>query len=153
MDVLRGNETRLLKQRAEAMPRDDPRAEALLCGGHCPFANRFHLTISQQLRFTSEELTTALARKLGPVIPQLPTAVDMPLSNNPNSARKATGSYGDHVRTFHDTLLAYILDELNAAGVSFRGGPGISKNKNSHIESPRTSQTTNIGSSRVSSLA
>ncbi len=28
MDVLRGNEARLLKQRAEAMPRDDPRAEA-----------------------------------------------------------------------------------------------------------------------------
>ena len=68
MDVLRGNEARLLKQRAEAMPRDDPRAEALLCGGHCLFANRFPLTISQHLRFTSGEFTTALARKLGLVI-------------------------------------------------------------------------------------
>jgi hypothetical protein len=43
MDVLRGNEARPLKRRAEAMPRDDPRAEALLCGGHCPFSNRFPL--------------------------------------------------------------------------------------------------------------
>ena len=88
MDVLRGNEARLLKQRAEAMPRDDPRAEALLCGGYCPFANRFPLTISQHIRFTSGEFTTALARKLGLVIPQLLTAAGMPLSNNPNSARK-----------------------------------------------------------------
>ncbi len=36
MDVLRGNEARLLKQRAEAMPRVDPRAETLLYGGRCP---------------------------------------------------------------------------------------------------------------------
>ena len=90
-------------------------------GGHRPFANRFPLTISQHLRFTSGELTTALARKLGIVIPQLLTAVGMPLSNNPNSARKVgdalghvyttvTGANGDHVRTFHDTVLAYIFD-------------------------------------------
>ncbi len=46
MDVLRGNEARPLKQRTEAMSRDDPRAEALLCGGHRPFANRIPLTIS-----------------------------------------------------------------------------------------------------------
>ena len=65
LDVLRGNEARLLNQRAEAMPRDDPRAEALLCGGHCPFANRFPLTISQHLRFTAGEFTTALAARLG----------------------------------------------------------------------------------------
>ncbi len=58
----------LLNQRAEAMPRDDPRAEALLCGGHYPFANRFPLTISQHMRFTSGEFTTALARKLGLVM-------------------------------------------------------------------------------------
>jgi hypothetical protein len=51
MDVLRGNEARLLKQRAEAMPRDNPRAEALLCGGQSPFPNRFPLTISQHIRF------------------------------------------------------------------------------------------------------
>jgi hypothetical protein len=80
MDVLRGNEAGLLKQRAEAMPRDDPRAEALFCGGHhCPFANRFPFIISQHLRFPSGEFTTALARKLGLVIPQLLTAVGMPL--------------------------------------------------------------------------
>ncbi len=88
MDVLRGNKAMLLEQRAEAMPRDDPRAEALLCGGHCIFANRFPLTISQQLRLTSGEFTTALARKLGLVNPQLLTAVGMPLSNNTNSARE-----------------------------------------------------------------
>ena len=33
MDKLRGNEARLLKQRAEAMPRDDPRAEAFFVDG------------------------------------------------------------------------------------------------------------------------
>ena len=71
MDVLRGNDARLLKQRADAMPRDDPSAEALLCGGHCPFANWSPLTISQHLRVTSGEFATALARKLGLVIPQL----------------------------------------------------------------------------------
>ncbi len=88
MDVLRGNEARILKQRAEAMPRDDPSAEEFLCEGHCPFANRLPLTISQHLRFTSGEFTTGLARKLGLVIPQLLTAAGMWLSNNPNSARK-----------------------------------------------------------------
>jgi hypothetical protein len=55
MDVLRGNETRPLKQRAETMPRDGPRAEALSCGGLCSFVNRFPLTISQHLRFTLGE--------------------------------------------------------------------------------------------------
>ncbi len=59
MDVLRGNEARLLKQRAKAMPRDDPRAEALMCGRHCPFANRFPLTISHHLRFISGEFNTS----------------------------------------------------------------------------------------------
>jgi hypothetical protein len=34
MDELRGNEARLLKQRAEAMPRDDPRAEAFCVDGN-----------------------------------------------------------------------------------------------------------------------
>ena len=114
------------------MPRDDPRTEALLCGRLCPFANRFPLTISQHLRFTSGEFTTALARKLGLVIPQLLTAIGMPLSNNTNSARKlgdafghayttVTGANGDHVRTFHGTVLAYLFDELKAAGISFQG--------------------------------
>ncbi len=86
MDVLRGNEARPLKQRAKAMPRDDPRAEALLCGGHCPFANRFALTISKHLRFSWGEFTTALARNLGLVIPQLLTAVGMPLSSQVKSS-------------------------------------------------------------------
>ena len=133
MDALRGNEARLLNQRAEAMPRDDPRAEALLCGGHCPFANQFPLTIAQHLRFTSGEFTTALNRKLGLPIPQLRTAVGMPLSNNTNSARKVgdayghayttvTGASGDHVRTLHDTILAYVFDDLDNAGIPFKGG-------------------------------
>ena len=74
------SEARLLKQRSDAMPRDDPSAEALLCGEHFPFDNRFSMTISQHLRFTPGEFTTALARKLGLVIPQLLTAVGMPLS-------------------------------------------------------------------------
>ena len=68
----------------------------------------------------------------------------MPLSNNTNRARKVgdafghayttvTGANGDHVRTFHDTVLAYLFDELKAAGNFFRGGPGNStKNTFSH---------------------
>ena len=95
-----------------------PRAEALLCGGHCPFANRFPLTISQHLRFTSGVFTTALARKLSLVIPQLLTAVGMPLSNNTNSARKVgdalghayttvTGASCNHVQILYGTVLAY----------------------------------------------
>ena len=88
MDELRTNEAKLLKQRAEALPRDDPRAEAFLSGGGCPFANRFPLAISADIRFTSGEFITALGRKLGLPIPLLLPAVGMPLSNNPNSARK-----------------------------------------------------------------
>jgi hypothetical protein len=34
LDELRGNEAKLLKQRAEAMPRDDPRAEAFCVDGN-----------------------------------------------------------------------------------------------------------------------
>ncbi len=102
------------------------------------------LTISQHLRFTSGELTTALARKLGLFIPQLLTAVGMPLSNNPNSASKVgdafghayttvTGAKGDHAQTFHAIVLAYLFDDLKAAGIPFRGGPGNStKNSFSH---------------------
>jgi hypothetical protein len=145
------------------MPRDDPRAEALLCGEHCPFVNRFPLAISQHLRFTSGEFTTALARKLGLVIPQLLTSIGMPLSNNTNSARKVgdafghayttvTGANGDHVRTFHETVLAYLFDEFKAAGIFFRGGPGNPTKTHAHIAFPRTSQTVNIGTSRASSL-
>jgi hypothetical protein len=163
MDVLRGNEARPLNQRAKAMPGDEPRAEALLCGGHCPFANRLPLTISQHLRFTSGEFTTALARQLGLVIPQLLTAVGMPLSNNPNSARKVrdafghanttvTGARGDHVRTLHDTVLAYLFEDLKAAGIPFRGGPGNSTKTYSRIAFPRTSPTVTIGTSSASSL-
>jgi hypothetical protein len=161
MDVLRGSEARPLKQRAEAMPRDDPRAEALLCGGHRPFANRFPLTIPQHMRFTSREFTTALARKFCLVIPQLFTAIGMPLSNNTNSARKVgdafghayttvTRANGNHVRTFHDAVLAYLFDK--AAAIIFRGGPGNSTKTYSHIAFSRTSQTVNIGTSRASSL-
>ncbi len=61
--------------------------------------------------------------------------------NNTNSARMVgdafghayttvTGANGDHVRTLHDTVLAYIFDELKAAGIFFRGGPGNSTKKN-----------------------
>ena len=116
--------------------------------GHCPFANRFPLTISQHLLFTSGEFTTALARKLGLVIPQLLTAVGMPLSNNPSSARKVgdalghayttteTGAKGDHVRALHGSVLAYLFGDLKAAGIPFRGGPGKStKKKFSHCMS------------------
>jgi hypothetical protein len=64
----------------------------------------------------------------------------MPLSNNPNSATKvgdafghayttATGANGDHVRIFHDTVLAYLFDELKAARNFFLGGPGNSTKK------------------------
>ncbi len=68
----------------------------------------------------------------------------MPLSNNTNSARKVgdafghayttvTGENGDHVRTLHDTVLAYVFEELNTARISFQGGLGNStKNKFSH---------------------
>ena len=149
MNVLRGNEARLLKQRAEAMQRDDPRAEALLCGGHRPFANRFPLTISLHLRLTSGEFTTALARKLGLVIHQLLTAVGMPLSNNTNSARKVgdafghayttvTGANGDHVRTLHDTVLACVSDNFDAARIFFQGGLGKSTKTHSHIAFSKT---------------
>ncbi len=57
----------------------------------------------------------------------------MPLSNNTNSARKVgdafghayttvTGANGDHVRTLHDTILAYVFDDLDSAGIPFKGG-------------------------------
>ena len=70
----------------------------------------------------------------------------MPLSNNTNSARKVgdafghdayttvTGANGDHVRTLHDTVLAYLSDELDAAGISFQGGLGKSS-KNTFSQS------------------
>jgi len=135
MDELRGNEARLLKQRAEAMARDDPRAEAFLCGWQCPFANRFPLTISKELRFTPGEFITALGRKLGLPIPQLLTAVGVPLSNNSNSAKKVgdayghayttvTGAKGDHVRTLHDAIVAQLCESAGSAGVPFKGGYG-----------------------------
>ncbi len=38
-----------------------------------------------------------------------------------------TGANGDHVRTFHDTVLAYLFDELKAAGIFFRGGRKLYK--------------------------
>ena len=114
------------------------------------------MTISQHLRFTSGEFTTALARTLGLVIPQLLTAVGMPLSNNTNSARKVgdafghayttvTGANGDHVRTFHETVLAYLFDEFKAAGIFFRGGPENStKNTISHCISQNLTGRDNI---------
>ncbi len=57
----------------------------------------------------------------------------MPLSNNTKSARKVddafdhiytsvTGAKGDHVRTLHDIVMAYVSDELDATCVSFQGG-------------------------------
>jgi hypothetical protein len=82
MDELRGNEARLLNQRAEAMPRDDPRAEAFLCGWQCPFANRFPLTISSEVRLTSGEFTTALCRKMGLPVPLLLTAVGVQVKSS-----------------------------------------------------------------------
>ncbi len=164
MDVLRGNEARLLKQHAEAMPRDDPRAEALLCEGHCPFVNRFPLTISQHLRFKSGEFTTALARKLGLDIPQLLTAVGTPLSNNPNKKvgdafghayTTVTGANGDHVRTFHDTVLAYIFDYLGSSKPRVSPSEAAQETlqkTHSRIAFPRISQTVTIGTSRAFSL-
>ena len=135
MDELRGNEARLLRQRAEAMPRDDPRAEAFLCGWQCPFANRFPLTISPEVRFTSGEFITALCRKMGLPIPLLLTAVGVQLSNNANCVTKVgdayghayttvTGAKGDHVRTLHDTILAYLIDSVASAGIPCKGGFG-----------------------------
>jgi hypothetical protein len=135
MDELRGNEAKLLKQRAEAMPRDDPRAEAFLCGWQCPFANRFPLTISSEVRLTSGEFTTALCRKMGLPVPLLLTAVGVQLSNNANSAKKVgdayghayttvTGAKGDHVRTLHDTILAYLIESVASAGIPHKGGFG-----------------------------
>ncbi len=64
----------------------------------------------------------------------------MPLSNNTNSARKggdACGhayttvqrASGDHVRTLHDTILAYVFDDLDNAGIPFKGGRGNSTKK------------------------
>ena len=90
--------------------------------------------------FTSGEFTTALNRKLGLPIPQLRTAVGMPLSNNTNSARKVgdacghayttvQGASGDHVRTIHDTILAYVFDYFVNAGIPFKGGRGNSTKK------------------------
>ena len=37
MDVLRGNDARLLKQRAEAMPRDDPPSRGIIVWRALPF--------------------------------------------------------------------------------------------------------------------
>jgi hypothetical protein len=66
----------------------------------------------------------------------------MPLSNNLNSARKVgdafghayttvTGAKGDHVRAFHDTVLAYLFDDLKAAG-SEAAQEALQKNTFSH---------------------
>ncbi len=65
---------------------------------------------------------------------------------------KLTGANGDHVRIFHDTVLAYLFDEFKAAGIFFRGGPGNSTKTHFHIAFPRTSQNVNFGTSRASSL-
>ena len=87
------------------------------------------------MRFTSGEFITALGRKLGLPIPLLLPAVGMPLSNNPNSARKVgdayghayttvTGARGDHVRRLHDMILAYLCDSVGSAEIPYKGGFG-----------------------------
>jgi hypothetical protein len=35
-----------------------------------------------------------------------------------------TGANRDHVRTLHDTILAYVFDDLDNAGIPFKGGRG-----------------------------
>jgi hypothetical protein len=94
MGELRGNEAMFLEDRSKALPWVDPRAEAFLCGGKCPFANRFHMGISNELRFTQGEFTAALCRKFGLHIPQLFSDVGVQLSNNANSARKVGDAFG-----------------------------------------------------------
>jgi hypothetical protein len=38
--------------------------------------------------------------------------------------KTVTGANGDHVRTLHNTVMAYVSDDLDAAGISFQGGLG-----------------------------
>ena len=68
-------------------------------------------------------------------VPLLLTAVGVQLSNNANSAKKVgdayghayttvTGAKGDHVRTLHDTILAYLIESVASAGIPHKGGFG-----------------------------
>ncbi len=86
------------------------------------------MTIESELRLTPGEFTTALCRKLGLPVPLLLTAVGVQLSNNASSAKKVgdayghayttvTGAKGDHVRTLHDTTLAFLIESVASAGI------------------------------------
>jgi hypothetical protein len=64
------------------------------------------------------------------------------------------GAIGDHVRTLYDTILAYVFDDLDNAGIPFKGGRGKSTKKaHSAIVFIRTSHLLmTSGTSRASSL-
>ena len=74
-------------------------------------------TILPEVRFTSGEFITALCRKMGLPIPLLLSAVG-------HAYTTVTGAKGDHVRTLHDTILAYLIDSVASAGNPCKGGFG-----------------------------
>jgi hypothetical protein len=124
----------LLVQRAEALPKSDPRRWAFFAARDNPTTRVLleGLPVPNML-LTTSEFRESFATLFGISSPSCAGDVTKRILNNPNSYQRtvdkhgfnlktAGGVKGDHIRDFHDTIVQTLINSISQAGIPHTGG-------------------------------
>jgi hypothetical protein len=135
--------------RALHLPRNDPRRLSFLSSGIDKFSNSIlEAPPDKLIKFSHSEFREAITNHFGLPSPICSSIIGKKIKNNPNSKQLHVDAYGfnlktiqgangDHIRSFHDNIVATISQSLTLAAISHRGGPyRTCKDLFSHLLNP-----------------
>jgi hypothetical protein len=138
-----------ITNRALHLPRNDPRRISFLSSGIDKFSNSIlEAPPDKLIKFSHSEFREAITNHFGLPSPICSSIIGKKIKNNPKSKqlcvdiygfnlKTVQGASGDHIRTFHDNIVATISQSLTLAAISHRGGPyRTCKDLFSHLMNP-----------------
>jgi hypothetical protein len=151
------NEIRYISvsKRALLLPRNDPRRLSFLSSSTDEFSRSVvQASPDKSIKFSHLEFREAITTYFGLPSPICSSVIGEKIKNNVNSPqlsvdaygfnlKTVTGATGDHIRTFHDSIVAVISNSLTEAAISHRGGfHRTCKNFFSHLLQPTNNLST-----------
>ena len=133
-DILRDFDYQIVQSLTNSLSGDDQRRIAFCSTHNNPFANSFPLALApeQSMRFSLQEFTVAMARKLGAAIPQLLPFVGTTVRSEGkshkvrvdkfgNGVASAPGVKGGYVTDAHNWIQRDAMKQVSNSGVSVKG--------------------------------
>jgi hypothetical protein len=149
-DSIQAIRSKVMITRAHQLPINDPRRLSFLSSRNDKFSNTLLQAMPDKLiLFSHSEFQEVISNHFGLPSPTCSSIIGKKIKNNENSKQLQVDSYGfnlktvqgakgDHIRTFHDNIVATISQSLTQAAISHRGGPyRTCRDLFSHLLNPR----------------